>query len=93
VLRGHKAALYAIRGFWKQLLHSEVPFTGVVAAFRRIEATRLAADRAYHTILERYPANIKVRSHACVWLCAGLTTTPTRRYAPLCAGHDAGARR
>lgn len=60
VLRAHKAALYSQRAFWKQLLHSSVPFSGITRAFSRIEATRSTADRAYKTMLERYPSNIKV---------------------------------
>jgi hypothetical protein len=61
VLRAHKSALFAIKSFWKQLLHSSVPFSSITRAFARIEATRSTADRAYQTMLERYPSNIKVR--------------------------------
>lgn len=60
MLRSHKAALYAVRAFWKQLLHTKVPFTGITRAFKRVEVTRATADHAYKTMLERYPANIKV---------------------------------
>lgn len=61
VLRAHKAALYAIRAFWKQLLHSSVAFNNLTKAFAKIQSTKSAADRAYQTMLERYPSNIRVR--------------------------------
>jgi hypothetical protein len=61
VLRKHRNALYAIRGFWKQLLHNQVAFRGLTSGFALIERKKSSADTAYKTLLERYPANIKVR--------------------------------
>lgn len=66
VLRVHKSALYAQRSFWKVLLHSNVTFTALVHAFKRIENCRARADRAYQTVLERYPTNVKVGGAALV---------------------------
>lgn len=60
VLTKHRKALYAIRAFWKQLLHQQVSFRGITAAFDKIEERKRLADRAYQTLLERYPANTKV---------------------------------
>jgi hypothetical protein len=60
ILRKHRNALYAIRGFWKQLLHNKVAFSGLTSAFALIERKKSSADTAYKTLLERYPANIKV---------------------------------
>lgn len=60
VLGAHKAALYATRSFWKQLLHSSVQFNVLTKSLARIEACRNTADRTYKTMLERYPSNIKV---------------------------------
>ena len=62
---GHKGALYAIRNFWKLLLHSEVSFRGLVAALRDIQAAQARAERLYTTMIERYPTSPKVfRSYA-----------------------------
>ena len=60
MLRAHRAALYAIRAFWKQLLHHSVAFRSLTKSLAKIEATKSAANRAYQTMLERYPSNIKV---------------------------------
>lgn len=60
VLTKHRKALYAIRAFWKQLLQQQVSFRGITAAFDKIEERKRLADRAYQTLLERYPANTKV---------------------------------
>eukprot|EP00879_Flechtneria_rotunda_P033764 GHRR01037523.1.p1 GENE.GHRR01037523.1~~GHRR01037523.1.p1 ORF type:complete len:111 (-),score=15.29 GHRR01037523.1:42-374(-) len=60
VLNSHKAALYALRNFWKVLLQSSVRFNDIVTAFRKIESCRVRADNAYKTMLERYPTNVKV---------------------------------
>jgi len=65
LLRSHKAALYATRNFWRLLLHSEISFAGLVAAFGDIGAARARADRLYATMLGRYPTSVKVlRSYA-----------------------------
>jgi hypothetical protein len=60
VLRIHKSSLYAIRSFWKQLLHSSLTFRSLVHTFHNIEACQQRAERTYKTVLERYPTNVKV---------------------------------
>jgi hypothetical protein len=46
-LRAHKAALFAQRSFWKQLLHNSVTFRSLVKSFGHIESCRQRADHTY----------------------------------------------
>ena len=63
-MRAHKVALYAVRDFWKLLLHHEVSFRGLNASFKEIMVAQLKAEKTYRMILDRYPTSVKARAHA-----------------------------
>ena len=64
LVRAHKVALYAVRNFWKLLLHHEVSFRGLNASFVEIMAAQIKAEKTYRMILDRYPTSVKARAHA-----------------------------
>lgn len=51
----HKAALAAMREFWRLLLYDAVNMNSLTSAFRKIEMMERLADRTYKVVLERYP--------------------------------------
>ncbi|KAG2487286.1 hypothetical protein HYH03_014127 [Edaphochlamys debaryana] len=61
----HKAALMAMREFWRLLLNQNVNLNHLTSAFRKIEMMERLADKTYKTVLERYPKAVKLlRSYA-----------------------------
>jgi hypothetical protein len=60
IVRSHKAALYATRYFWKQLLNHNISFSALTRAFANIERNQKYAEKAYRLILERYPTSPKL---------------------------------
>jgi hypothetical protein len=60
IVRSHKAALYATRYFWKQLLNHNISFSALTRAFANIERNQRYAEKAYKSILERYPTSPKL---------------------------------
>ena len=51
----HKAALMAMREFWRLLLNDAVNLNSLTSAFRKIEKMESLADKTYKLVLERYP--------------------------------------
>ncbi|PNW87648.1 hypothetical protein CHLRE_02g142166v5 [Chlamydomonas reinhardtii] len=61
----HKAALMAMREFWRLLLNDAVNLNSLTSAFRKIEKMESLADKTYKLVLERYPKAVKLlRSYA-----------------------------
>ncbi|GIL79405.1 hypothetical protein Vretimale_18290 [Volvox reticuliferus] len=61
----HKAALLAMREFWRLLLYDAVNMNSLTSAFRKIEQMERLADKTYKMVLERYPKAVKLlRSYA-----------------------------
>ncbi|KXZ48338.1 hypothetical protein GPECTOR_28g744 [Gonium pectorale] len=61
----HKAALAAMREFWRLLLRDAVNLNSLTSAFRKIEQMERLADRTYKVALERYPKAVRLlRSYA-----------------------------
>lgn len=61
LLKSHRAALRSNRRFWRLLVRSEVAFRHLSEAFVSMDSTELRADRAYRSILERYPKSVKLK--------------------------------
>jgi PAS domain-containing protein len=63
--KAHRRALSAMRGFWRQLLHSQVGFRDLVSAMAAVEDARVRAERTYKVLLERFPGDARlVRAYA-----------------------------
>ncbi|GLI68263.1 hypothetical protein VaNZ11_012618, partial [Volvox africanus] len=61
----HKAALLAMREFWRLLLYDAVNMNSLTSAFRKIDQMERLADKTYKMVLERYPKAVKLlRSYA-----------------------------
>ena len=64
LVRAHKVALYAVRDFWKLLLHHDISFRGLNASFKEIMAAQVKAEKTYRMILDRYPTSVKASARA-----------------------------
>jgi hypothetical protein len=60
LIRCHKAAMYATRDFWKQLLHHNVRLTQLTKCFEIMETNEERADKTYLMVLDRYPTSAKL---------------------------------
>eukprot|EP00898_Chlorokybus_atmophyticus_P008160 jgi/Chlat1/8345/Chrsp8S00675 len=59
-LASHKNALKATRRFWRVVMVDNVSFSLLASAFNNIDSAESKADRAYRTVLERYPRSVKL---------------------------------
>ncbi|CAG9466689.1 unnamed protein product [Pedinophyceae sp. YPF-701] len=77
LLAWHTGALQSVRNFWRNLLRTDLTFRTLSRSFESLAMSADRAEKAYKSMLERYPKNVKLlRSYG--KFCEDLKNDPWR---------------